>query len=62
VLTTPKPAQALRHIKTEDMPNHRMEPYLGHEEVHARRSAVEMAIEKYEKTAMQWLQEKTQTN
>jgi len=25
-------------------------------------SAVEMAIEKYEKTAMQWLQEQTKTN
>jgi len=27
-----------------------------------RRSAVEVSIEKYEKTAMQWLQEQTQNN
>jgi hypothetical protein len=26
------------------------------------RSAVEVSIEKYEKTAMQWLQEQTQNN
>jgi hypothetical protein len=31
-------------------------------EVHARHSAVEVSIEKYEKTAMQWLKEKTQNN
>jgi hypothetical protein len=34
----------------------------GQAEVGLGRSVVEMSIEKYEKTAMQWLEEKTQNN
>jgi len=43
-------------------PNKSLQRTAFHAAAELNRSAVEVSIEKYEKTAMQWLQEQTKTN